>query len=130
MQRDSGCHIASVGSVVVAGASGTPSGVASISGNVVTVALLGVNDVQVLTVTLNGVTDVGGGTLSPSLSMKMLQADVSGSSSVNIADINLVKAGSGATVDATNFRRDVNAGGSINIADVNLTKSKSGNFLP
>ena len=122
-------NIASIGSVVVAG-SGAPSGIASISGNVVTVALSGINDLQVLTITLNGVTDIGGGTLSPILAMKMLQGDVNGGSSVNITDINLVKAGSGAIVDATNFRRDVNASGTINISDVNITKSKSGNFLP
>ena len=123
-------NIASVGSVVVAGASGTPTGTASISGNVVTVALSGVNDLQVLTITLNNVTDVGGGIQSPSLSLKVLQGDVNAGSSVNISDINLVKAGaSPGTVDATNFRRDVNASGAINISDVNIAKSKSGNSL-
>ena len=124
-------NIASVGSVVVVGASGSPSGVASISGNVVTAALSGVNDVQVLTITLNSVTDVGGGTLSPSLAMKMLQGDVNGGSSVNITDINLVRAGSSpGTVNGANFRGDVNTTGSINISDVNFVRSKSGNSLP
>ncbi len=125
-------NIASASGVTVTGASGVPTAnISSISGNEIAVSLAGVNDVQPLEVTLNGVTDVNGATLIPVLRFKVLHGDVNAGSSVNVSDINLVKAGaSPGTVDGTNFRRDLNASGTINISDVNIAKSKSGNSLP
>ena len=119
------------GNAAVTTGIGSVSGVPAFSGNRMTVNLTGVLDVQNITLTLSGVTPINGAVLGTSLSMKMLQGDVNGGSSVNISDINLVKAGSSpGTVNATNFQRDINASGTINISDVNIAKSKSGNLLP
>ena len=108
------------------------SGAPLISGSRMTVNLTGVADLQNIAVTLSAVTATNGALLSTvTVPMGLLRGDVNGSRSVNVSDVNLVKAASSpGTVDATNFRRDVNASGGINISDVNITKAVSGNSIP
>ena len=63
--------------------------------------------------------------------MRVLAGDTNGNGSVSASDVAQVKAQSGQTVTAANFRLDVNAsGGSISASDVSLVKSKSGNTVP
>ena len=83
--------------------------------------------------TLSGVTDNFAQVLpDTAVSAKMLIGDSAGvgNSSVGAADIGFVKANSGQTTNATNFRADVAVNGTINAGDVGLVKSKSGNSLP
>ena len=105
----------------------TPS---AISTSVVAVDLTGVTDVQPITVTLLNVSD-GTNTNNVAVRMRVLAGDTNNSGSVTASDVAQVKAQSGQTVTAANFRLDVNAsGGSISASDVALVKSKSGNTVP
>jgi hypothetical protein len=119
------------GAVVTAGV-GSVSGVPLFSGNRMTVNLTGIADMQNIAVTLSAVTANNGAVLGVvTVPMGLLRGDVNGTRSVNVSDVNIVKAASSpGTVDATNFRRDVNASGGINVSDVNVTKAASGNFIP
>ena len=96
-----------------------------------TINLTGVTDIQMITVSLNGVTDGTGQTLpTTSVPMNVLVGDVTGNKTVNASDVGAVKSQSGMAVTGSNFRADVTAEGAINSSDVGLTKSRSGNSLP
>ena len=101
-------------------------GAVTTSGNVVTIPLTNVADVQTLQVTLNNVN----GTSNVTIPMGVLVGDVNAGRSVSATDISLVKTQSGQPVGGTNFRADVKANGTINATDVSLVKSRSGNVLP
>ncbi len=106
-------------------------GTVSFSGNDMTIPLVGVTDVQAVSVTLNNVTTPSGGMLSSaSLQIRFLAGDSTQDGSVNSSDIGLVKSKSGLTTDGTNFLADVVVNGAINSSDVGVVKSKSGGFLP
>ena len=120
------------GSAAVSAGTGSVSGAPTFSGNRMTVGLTGVADMQNIAITLSPITASNGAVLlAVTVPMGLLRGDANGTRSVNVSDVNLVKAAaSPGTVDATNFRRDVNAGGSINVSDVNITKAASGNSIP
>ncbi len=121
------------GSVSVTAGTGSVSGAPTFNSvtNEMTVNLTGINNQQAITVTLSGMKDIAGQALAnTSVTMGFLLGDANGNGVVNSTDIVLVKAQSGATTDANNFRRDVNASGGVNITDVVLTKSRSGASLP
>jgi autotransporter-associated beta strand protein len=111
---------------------GSISGSPVFAGNTMTVNLTGVSDVQLITVTLSGVTDSFAQVLLEfAVSAKFLLGDVNESSSVGASDIAFTKQQSGVgTVSGANFRADVTVNGAINAADIGLVKSKSGNTLP
>ncbi|MGI8435394.1 MAG: dockerin type I domain-containing protein [Chthoniobacterales bacterium] len=95
------------------------------SGNDMIVNLTNVSDQQTLTLSVTG------GTVSPAVvPIGFLVGDVNGNRSVSSTDVSQVKAASGATATAANFRADVNAGGTINGTDVSIVKSASGHTLP
>ena len=96
-----------------------------------TVNLIGVTDVQRITVTLTGVTDEFSQVLpSTPVNMNVLIGDVNGNKTVNASDVALVKSQLGQAVGSSNFREDVNADGSLSSSDVALTKSDVGHGVP
>ena len=101
-------------------------GAVSTSGNVVTIPLTNVADVQTLQVTLNNVN----ATSNVTIPMSVLVGDTNATRSVTASDISLVKSQSGQTAGASNFRADVIANGIINATDLSLVKSRSGSLLP
>ena len=101
----------------------TGSASAAFSRNEILVTLANIADSQRVTLSLANVN----GTLSPApVSIGFLVGDVNNSRAVNSSDISGVKARSGQTVDASNFKIDVNVSGSINSADISLVKARSG----
>src|SRR5258706_9786842 len=101
--------------------------VGSFAGNLMTVQLANLADAQTITLTLSNVTNAGAEVLpSAAVTFRTLQGDVNASGSVTGADVNIVKAQVGATVDGSNFRCDVNGNGSITGADTAVVKSRIG----
>jgi hypothetical protein len=100
-------------------------------GSEMIVNLIGVADVQQITVTLSNVTDIFAQIVpSASVSVNMLIGDTTGNKSVNAGDVAQTKGQSGLPVGPTNLRNDVTAGGSINASDVALVKANSGHSVP
>ena len=94
------------------------------------VNLTGVNNAQVIAVTLTNVNDVAGNSSnSVSISMGVLFGDTSGNGSVNSSDVSQTKENADQAVNAPNFRTDVNASGNVTDADIGLVKSMSGTSL-
>jgi hypothetical protein len=119
------------GSAAVTGGTGTISGNPTFSGHTMTVNLVGVTDVQRITITLTNVTDEFSQVLPPtSVNMNVLIGDANGNKSVNAADVALVKSQVNQAVTGSNFRDDVNGDGLISSGDVTLTKSHLGNGVP
>jgi uncharacterized delta-60 repeat protein len=115
------------GNASVTSGTGNVSGAPTFSGNTMTVNLTAVTNVQVLTVTLSGVTDQFSQVLPDTpVSVKLLLGDTTGNSSVNSSDIGLTKAKIGQAVTASNFRTDVSVNGAINSSDVSIVKTHSG----
>ena len=108
-----------------------PNGAVSISGNVVTIPLTTIADVQTINVQLNGVM---GATDAPAVNvtipMSVLIGDVNGNRAVNSSDVALTKSKVGQAVGNGNFREDVNASGTITATDVAIVKSDVGHALP
>ena len=90
--------------------------------NEVTVTVSGISDNSRATISLSGVNTA----VNASASIGFLVGDVNNSRSVNSSDISGVKARSGQTADATNFKFDVNASGAINSSDISAVKARSG----
>ena len=108
-------------------------GMVTVSGNIVTIPLTNVANVQTINVRLNGVNSASAEAVSAddvTIPMSVLVGDTNGNGSVNAGDVAQTKAQSGQAVMAANFREDVNANGSINAGDVALVKSRSGTSLP
>ena len=116
--------ISATGSVSVVGSSGMPIGTPTItsSGNNVLVTLTGIADRSRATITLTGVN----GAVNVSASIGFLVGDVNGSGMVEASDISAVKARSGQTTDATNFKFDVYPTGVINCSDILTAKAHLG----
>jgi hypothetical protein len=109
---------------------GTGNATASAAGNVVTINLTGVSDVQRLGITLAGVTD-GVNLGSVMIPMGVLLGDTGGNGSISGSDVSQTKAAAAAGVlDGTTFRSDVNTNGAINASDIGTVKSRSGTVLP
>lgn len=107
---------------------GTVSNI-TVNGSVVTVDLTGVANAQIVTVTLNNVSD-GTNTGNVAVPMGVLFGDVNGVSGVSGSDVNVCKSQVGLDVGFSNFREDVNINGSISGSDVNLVKAQVGTTLP
>jgi len=117
----------SSGNASVTGGVGSVSGSPTFSGNTMTVNLTGVGSAQVLTVTLNAVTDVFSQVMPDTpVSATMLIGDTNNNHTVNSSDVGQTKAQSGMLISASNFRTDTNANGSINGTDVALVKAHIG----
>jgi len=120
--------VTAIGSVSVVDAADVAAGsaTASFSGNEVIVMLTGVADNRRVKVQVN---DVNGSTMVMA-SIGFLVGDINSSRSVNASDIAGVKARSGQTADATNFKFDLNASGGINATDISAAKPRSGLVIP
>jgi hypothetical protein len=122
-----------VNPVTVGGVSvtmGTGSATYSVAGNVVTINLTGVADVQRLGVTLVNVSD-GPNRGNVTIAMGVLSGDTNGSLSVTGSDVSQTKAAAASgSVTASNFRSDVNVNGAINTSDIGFVKARSGTSLP
>ena len=114
------------------GSAGVCTGNVTVSGNVVTVPLTTITNVQNINVRINGVNSAGADAPATDVNIPMgvLVGDTNANRSVNAADIAQTKARLGQAVDGTNFRSDVNANGSINAADVAIIKQNSGTSIP
>lgn len=110
-------------------ASVTPAGAAvtASSGNEVSVNLTGVPDNQRISITL---AEVNGAVSPPPVSIGFLVGDVNNTRSVNSSDISGVKARSGQSASAANFKFDLNASGAVNSSDISAVKARSGLMLP
>jgi hypothetical protein len=112
-------------------AGGSISGSPVISGNTMTVELIGVTNEQTITVTLSNVTDIYSQVLpDTAVTANMLTADTTGDKTVNLSDLNQVKGQAGMPVNATNFREDINVDGTITHADGRLVKQYRNTSLP
>jgi Dockerin type I domain len=100
----------------------------TVVGNIVTVSLTGVTNVQTITVKLTAVSDATN-TSDVEASMSVLIGDTNGDGFVDAVDTSQVKSQSGNAVGALNCREDVNADGFIDSVDTSLVKSKSGTTL-
>ena len=116
--------ISSPGTVSVA-----PIGAATATflGNEVMVTLTNLPDNQRVTITL---ANVNSSVNPPATSVGFLVGDVNNTRSVNSSDISGVKARSGQTTTAANFKFDLNATGAINSSDISAVKARSGLTLP
>ena len=90
------------------------------------VTITNLPDNQRVTMTLVGVN----GTDTYTVQMGFLVGDGNNTRSVNSSDISAVKALSGQTTTASNFRFDVNLSGAINASDISAVKARSGLTLP
>lgn len=100
---------------------------AAIVGNDVEVTLTGVPDNSRATVSL---TNVNSASVNASASIGFLIGDVNNSRSTNSSDISGVKARSGQSTTAANFKFDLNASGAVNSSDISAVKARSGLVLP
>jgi hypothetical protein len=124
--------LTNVDSVSVTGtASGASGNIDSIDAHNYIVNLTGVGNAQVITVTLNNVTDsAGDNSSSVSASMGVLLGDTTANAQVNSSDIAQTQSESGQPVTSSNFREDVTVNGLINSSDVALVQAQSGTALP
>ncbi|MEO8385586.1 MAG: dockerin type I domain-containing protein [Betaproteobacteria bacterium] len=109
--------------VVVSGVSATTIG------NEIIVTISTLRDNARIKVQLTGVTD-GLGTSDVLVTLGFLVGDINSTSSVNSSDISAIKARSGQSVTAANFRHDVNTSGAINSSDISAVKARSGLSIP
>jgi hypothetical protein len=126
-------NVNSIDSATVSGQTGNPMVAAHAPGpgaNQYTVDLMGVNDVQTITVNLIGVHDMNGANIGNfGLNMGVLGGDTNSDRRVNIADVNQTKGNSGTLATQATFRTDPNLDGRTNIADTNYVKAHSGHSL-
>jgi hypothetical protein len=123
--------VVSGSAIVATTGTGSISGSPIINGNTMTVNLTGVSDVQLLTMTLRGITDNFAQVLADTaVSVYMLVGDTTGNRSVNATDVSQTKLQSGTTVTNANCRQDVAVSGAINGTDISLVKSRVGMGLP
>ncbi|MEQ1518586.1 MAG: dockerin type I domain-containing protein, partial [Usitatibacteraceae bacterium] len=120
--------VTSVGGVTSLDAASAPIGSATtaIAGNDVVVTLTGVPENRRANITLSGVNT----STSATVAMGFMVGDVNNTRSVNSSDISGVKARSGQTTTALNFKFDVNSSGAINSSDISAVKARSGQVLP
>lgn len=120
--------INNAGTLSVLDAASLPIGATNgISGNDVIVTIPALADNKRITISLTGVNGILN---PPAASIGFLVGDVDNTRSVNSSDISAVKARSGQTTTALNFRFDVNASGTVNSSDISAVKARSGLTLP
>ena len=113
--------------VGIVGTSGMSNGgMVTIAGNVVTVPLTNVANVQTINATLFGVN----GSTNVVIPMSILIGDTNANGTVNASDVSQTKSQAGQPVSGSNFREDVDANGSITAEDVAQVKSDVGTSLP
>jgi hypothetical protein len=101
----------------------------TVGGSVVTVNLTGVDNQQVITVTLNNVSDgVNSGNVA--VPIGMLIADVDATGRVDGNDVSAVQGHTRQSANSTNFRYDVDATGRIDGNDVSTTQGHTRTRLP
>jgi hypothetical protein len=101
------------------------------SGATVTMNLTDVADVQTVTFTLSGFTNIYGQTLADTdVSMSVLVGDIDATKKVAKSDFDSVKAEQRQPVDGTNFRNDIDANGVIDRNDGIGVKARRGHKLP
>lgn len=93
--------------------------------NEVLVTLIGVADNTRATISISGVN----GSMNGAVTLGFLVGDTNNSGSVNSSDISGVKARSGQSTGATNFKFDVNITGAIDSSDISAVKARSGSVL-
>ena len=117
--------VSAAGSVAVVDGAGATVGASAViapSGTEVMVTIPALADNQRVTISLTAVNAI----LNPQASMGFLVGDINNTRSVNSSDISGVKARSGQTTTASNFKFDVNATGAINSSDISAVKARSG----
>ena len=111
------------GSASVTGGTGTVTGSPVFSGNMMSVDLTGVSDIQQIIVTLNGVTNNLGQILpNTAVRMNLLVGDTTGNKAVNASDVGQTKNQSGQVTSMANFRTDVNLSGTVTASDIGQVK--------
>lgn len=119
----------SPGTVSAVDSTGPLPGVsAQVSNNEVLVTLTNVTDGRRVNVSLIGASGVNGNA-NAAAALGFLFGDVNSSRAVNSSDIAGIKARSGETTTAANFRFDVNTSGAINPSDISAVKTRSGTVL-
>ena len=123
--------ISGAGTVAVVDANGSAIPATSrAQGNDVIVTIPVIADNKRATITLIGVTGLGGAGNPQAVSMGFLLGDVNGSRSVNASDISAFKTQLGLPISSANFKFDVNTSGSVTAADVSAMKLRSGLVMP
>ena len=115
-----------VSSTVVDAANSPVGAIVNVSGTDVIVTIPSLVDAARVTVSVRGVN------ASPqifSASVGFLVGDVTNSRSVSASDVSGVKARSGQTTNASNFKFDLNTSGSIDASDILMVKARSGSTL-
>ena len=115
-----------VSATVVDTANSPVGALVNVSGTEVIVTMPSLVDAARVTISLRG---VNGLPQLFSASVGFLVGDVSNSRSVSASDVSGVKARSGQTTNATNFKFDLNTSGSIDASDIMLVKARSGSIL-
>ncbi len=98
-----------------------------LANNEVIVSLTGIPDNKRVKVTLTNVNNIA---VPFAASIGFMLGDVNGTRSINASDISAVKARSGQTTDASNYRFDINVSGTVNSSDISAVKARSGLTLP
>jgi hypothetical protein len=94
------------------------------------VSLTGVANAQVVTITLNNVSDIAGKfSQNVSATMGVLLGDTNADGVVNVGDTIQVRSHAGADITNSNFRTDINADGLINVGDTIPVRLQSGTGL-
>ncbi|HMJ07067.1 MAG TPA: VCBS repeat-containing protein, partial [Chthoniobacterales bacterium] len=117
------------GTAMIGNAGRSNGGVVNVSGSTVIVPLTNVANAQTIQVRLNGVTD-GSVFANPVVSMSLLLGDATGNGTVSSSDVGTVKAATGQSSTASNFRSDLTVNGSISSSDIGLVKASTGTNLP
>jgi hypothetical protein len=107
------------------------TGTPTFSGNSVITPLVGVADQQYVTLSLTGVTAVGGGTAgNASVRTGFLVGDVTQNRVVTVADAAAVNQRLSQPVTTANFQYDINANGALTIADKGIANGNLTKALP
>jgi len=101
------------------------SGVTSFAGNEMTVTITGLTDNQRVQLAVPGVN----GVLAVGANLGFLVGDVNNSRGVTSGDITVVRAASGQTTTAANYKSDLNASGGITSGDITIVRGRSGTSL-
>lgn len=94
-----------------------------LANNEVIISLTGIPDNKRVKVTLTNVNNIA---VPFAASIGFMLGDVNGTRNINSSDISAVKARSGQTTDASNYRFDINVSGTVNSSDISAVKARSG----
>ena len=115
--------VTSIGVVTAIDSSFFPVNVTSqISGNDVIVTWAAATDNRRIRISLAAINGIS----SAAASVGFLMGDVNGSRAIDATDLSVVKAFSGQTTNALNFRNDMKASGTVNAANIATVKARQG----